>query len=128
MSTPRLRALVVAVLAVGILALPAMADARLQRFQTPSKKIGCGYETSSRELRCDALFLNDVGFRLRTTGKGKRIRITDTVADPGASVLRYGRSRDLGPFRCTSRMSGLTCKSRANGHGFTISRGSQKLF
>ena len=128
MSTRRHRAALLAAAAVVLLALPAPASARLQRFQTPSHKIACGYETSDRELRCDVLYLNDVGFRLQSKGKGKRIQITDTVADPKARVLSYGTSRDYGPFRCTSRRSGLTCKTRANGHGFTLSRKNQKVF
>jgi hypothetical protein len=46
------------------------------------------------------------------TGKGKRIRITDTVMDPGAKVLNR---------------SGITCKNRAR-HGFAVSVQAQKVF
>jgi hypothetical protein len=127
-STARLRTAAGAAVLAGLLVVPAAADARLKRFQTPSKKIACAYETTDRFIRCDALFLNDVGFRLGTKGKARRIRVTDTVADPRAKVLSYGRFADYGPFRCTSRTTGLTCKHRSNGHGFTLSRRRQKVF
>jgi hypothetical protein len=74
------------------------------------------------------LSLNDVGFRVDRKHHGKRIHITDSVVNRRAKVLRYGKSLDLGPFTCTSRSSGLTCKSRSSGHGFTLSKQRQKRF
>ena len=113
-----------------VAALPA--HAKTSAFRTPSKNIYCLYSSSGDSgafIRCDVLSLNDVGFLLERRGRGRRIRITDTVADPqGARVLRYGTSRRFGPFRCTSRTSGLTCRSRASGHGFALSRQHQRVF
>ena len=114
-----------------VLSGSAPVVAKTPRFQTPSKRIFCLY--SSREgpgpyIRCDTLFLNDVGFLLDRRHKARRIKVTDTVADRRAPVLHYGRSRRFGPFRCSSRRSGLTCKSRRSGHGFTLSRERQSVF
>ncbi len=128
MSTRRRRAALLAAVAVVVLVLPVSAQARLVRFQTPSHKIACGYETTERQLRCDALFLNDVGFFLERQGNAKRRRVTDTVAARGAKVLAYGRTIEFGSLTCASRRTGLKCKSRVSGHGFRLSRREQKLF
>jgi hypothetical protein len=108
---------------------PAMAKSR--HFQTPSHKLVCLYESKGGpgpHIRCDALFLNDVGFFLDRTHKGKRRHVTDTVNEPGAKVLAYGKSLELGPFSCASRRTFLKCKSRRSGHGFKLSRGRQRVF
>jgi len=111
-------------------AMPAGAATR--SFRTPSKNIVCVYSSSPQSgpsIRCDVLSLNDVGFILDRRHRGKRIRITDTAADVNrARILRYGHSRRFGVFRCTSRRSGLTCRSRTSRHGFELSRQSQRLF
>jgi uncharacterized protein DUF6636 len=119
-----------ALLALALAAPPA-ALARTREFQMPSRKIACLYESKGGpgpHIRCDALFLNDVGFFLDRTHKGKRRKVTDTVADPNAKVLAYGHSLELGPFSCASRRSGLKCKSRTSGHGFKISRQRRRVF
>jgi uncharacterized protein DUF6636 len=123
----------VCLVALFVLALaPApSALARSRHFQTPSHKIACLYQSKGGPgpyIRCDALFLNDVGFFLDRTHKGKRRKVTDTVADPNAKVLAYGHSVELGPFSCASRRSGLKCKSRTSGHGFKISRQRRTVF
>jgi hypothetical protein len=122
----------VALLAACVLALGATpALARSKSFQTPSHNIYCLYVSSGGPgafLRCDVLSLNDVGFTLNRRGRGKRIRITDSVVNRKARVLRYGRLIRVGPFGCRSRRSGLTCKSRVSGHGFKLSRQRQRVF
>ena len=40
---------------------------------------------------------------------------------PAYRILAYGQSRQLGPFACTSRVTGVTCRNRT-GHGLFISR------
>jgi hypothetical protein len=45
-----------------------------------------------------------------------------------ATVLRYGRSARLGPFRCDSRVTGMRCVVRATGHGFSIARRGVRTF
>jgi hypothetical protein len=128
-STARLSALLLGLLILCV--SPAGALARTREFQTPSHQIRCLYSSSGGPgafVRCDALFLNDVGFFIHRRGRGRREHVTDAAAGPHAAVLRYGRSLVLGPFRCTSRRTGLTCKSRVSGHGFTVSRQQQRVF
>jgi hypothetical protein len=119
-------AVVVAGLAVAV---PAIA-AGDQHFQTPSHKIVCGeFPTGGPGafLRCDLLFLNDRAAFLRRTGRGRISHVTDAVGVPGAAELPYGTTRHFGPFTCTSRVSGLTCRSPA-GHGFSVSRQRRRVF
>jgi hypothetical protein len=118
-----------AAVAAFALAVPAMAAAD-RHFQTPSHKITCGEFPSGGPgafLRCDLLFLNDRAAFLRRTGRGRLNHVTDAVGVPGAAELPYGKTRHFGPFTCTSRVSGLTCRNPA-GHGFTVSRQRQRVF
>jgi hypothetical protein len=126
-------------------ALPGAASAgdSLVAFQTPSKGIACVYSHFSGEqpaLRCDVARVTappakpascelDYGsaFGLSATGTGRRLCAGDTVLDPKAKVLAYGKTRTLGPFACVSRTTGLRCTTHA-GHGFDLSRRRQKLF
>jgi uncharacterized protein DUF6636 len=110
--------------------VPAAAQS-LEYFRTPSKNVYCLYASRGGPgpyLRCDVRSLNDVGFSLDRQHKATRHRITDSVYDQHAQVLRYGTARRFGPFRCTSRKSGLTCRSTSSGHGFALSRERQRLF
>lgn len=126
-----LRALLLTSLAAALVAAPAPA-AETSGFWTPSKRIACAYIPKSddvpEQLRCDMFFLNDRAVLLGTTGKARKIRVTDTIADPDNPVLAYGKRWRRGSFRCTSRRTGLTCRHRANGHGFVISRERQRVF
>ena len=63
-----------------------------------------------------------------TRGKGKRIDVTDTVMNPEAKVLAYGKTTQFGTLRCTSRRSGITCRSTRSNHGFTVSVEKQRVF
>jgi hypothetical protein len=65
---------------------------------------------------------------VRETGRGKRVHVTDTVLNPKARVLAYGRSITFGRLRCTSRRTGITCRSTRSGHGFTVSVERQRVF
>ena len=51
----------------------------------------------------------------------------DTIMHEDVMVLPYGMTWRHGPFTCRSEPSGLTC-SNAQGHGFSLSRSSQRLF
>ena len=114
------------------LAGSAPAAGATRSFRTPSRNIVCLYSSSGQSapfIRCDVLSLNDVGFFLDRRHRGRRITVTDTVADPNhAGVLDYGKSRRFGPFRCRSRRTALTCRSRTSGHGFELSRQRQRVF
>jgi hypothetical protein len=117
-------------LAAILLLAPAAAEARQASFHTPSGNIRCLYRSagdgSGPLLRCDVLSLNDTAFTLDRRHRGKRVHVTDAV--PVGRVLRYGATRKLGPFRCRSRTTGLTCRSKPSRHGFRLSRARQNLF
>jgi hypothetical protein len=120
---------VAVVIAAGLaLASAAPAAAATKSFQTPSHNIVCLYRSSGGPgplLRCDVRSLNDTAFTLDRRHRGKRVHVTDAV--PAGHVLRYGRSLKLGPIKCTSRRSGLTCRN-GNSHGFALSRARQRVF
>jgi hypothetical protein len=138
------RLLVLSVFAAVLLApAGARAEGSLVGFRLPSKKIGCMYSHFAGEsaaLRCDVADVADApkrpasckldygsAFGLGVSGRARRLCVGDTVLDPKAKVLAYGRTRTLGPFTCVSRSGGLRCTTRA-GHGFELSRARQKLF
>ena len=122
------RALVLAVL--GLALAPATSFATIRAFRSPSGSIGCVYyrdPDTHAFLRCDVDRAGDLGWRIHRHGHARRIHVTDTVLDPRSPVLAYGRTRSFGSMRCTSRMTGMTCKNR-DGHGFVLSRERQRLF
>lgn len=122
---------------------PAAASASTTYFASPSKTIGCLYGVFEgvRSLRCDLARVDhpkptpascplDYGdaFGLRVRGKASRVCHGDTVFNPGARVLAYGKTKHLGPFTCRVRKTtGMRCTSRS-GHGFRISRQRQKIW
>ena len=117
--------------AAAALALAAFAEAASadSQFRTPSGQIVCLYSKTGGPgpfLRCDLRFLNDRAVFLRRHGQARMSHVTDAVP-PTGRVLRYGHSRKLGPFRCRSRRSGLSCRSRS-GHGFAVSRERQRVY
>lgn len=133
----KLAAAVVALL-LAVIAAPSAGAASIQTFRTPSGHIGCAYDTTM--LRCD---VDDVAhkparpkaceldygsaFGLTPKGRARRLCVGDTAMDPDAKVLAYGKTKHYGPFTCTSRTTGLRCTTAA-GHGFALSRATQRLF
>jgi hypothetical protein len=119
------------VLALALtLALPAVSGATLRAFRSPSGNIGCLYyrdKDTAPSVRCDVTGAGDYAWRVRATGKGRKIRVTDTVMVPDAPVLAYGKSRDFGRITCISRPSGMTCRNDGGG-GFTVSRERKRVF
>ncbi|WP_051222909.1 DUF6636 domain-containing protein [Conexibacter woesei] len=125
-------------LLLAVLAAPSAGASRIQTFRTPSGHIGCAYDTTM--LRCD---VDDVAhaparprsckldygsaFVLNKTGRARRLCAGDTALDPDARVLVYGKTKHYGPFTCTSKTTGLRCTTAA-GHGFALSRATQRLF
>ncbi len=118
--------LTLALAALLALAVPAVAKDVV--FQMPSKKIVCRVydEGQGLVIRCDLFFLNDRAVRMTRSGKARLIHVTDTIGEPKAPVLAYGKTKRVGPFTCTSRRTGLSCHNR-NGHGFTVSRERQSV-
>jgi hypothetical protein len=110
-------------------------------FEMPSKRIGCALSTDPTTLRCDTAFPTrfsqsghtcqegDYGqaFELRESGPAEAICAGDTVlSSTDAHTIPYGKTWLVGPFACTSRTSGLTC--RKGGHGLALSLQAQKLY
>jgi hypothetical protein len=110
---------------------PASADATIRMFRSPTGKLGCAFYADKQNpptVRCDWRSGNDRAVSLGESGKGRRIHVTDTVLDPHAKVLAYGHTTKFHRLRCTSRRSGITCRSTRSGHGFTVSNESQRVF
>jgi hypothetical protein len=138
------RLALVLTLALALL-VPAVAGAagevgKYTDFRTPSGNIGCGYSDGQRYLRCDILHSSDMpprprscdldygyAYGLKRKGRTTILCAGDTVVRQDAPVLRYGRTKRLGPFKCTSRRTGLTCSNRSH-HGFFLSRADIRRF
>jgi hypothetical protein len=119
------------VIVAALLALPASAGATLRAFRSPTGKIGCLYLRDPRtpaSIRCDWRGGNDEAVKIDVHHKGRVIHVTDTLLDEGAPVLAYGHTRRFGSLSCTSRRTGMTCRSRASGHGFTVSVERRRVF
>jgi hypothetical protein len=120
---------VLIVLVAGLLA-PAGAQAAYRDFKSTSGQLACAFYSDAetpRFVRCEWDGANDRAVTLGETGKGERVKITDTVRNKKAPVLAYGKSTKFGRLRCASRRGGMTCRSEA-GHGFTISIEKQRVF
>jgi len=117
--------------AAALAAVPASAQAAYRAFRSPTGKLGCAFYSdpqTPRTVRCEWRGSNDVAFTLRERGRTHRIRISDTVMDPKAKVLAYGRSTSFGKLRCTSRRTGITCRSLRSRHGFMVSVQKRRTF
>jgi hypothetical protein len=116
----------------------ADASAALVRFTTPSKNIGCigdktrlrcdiartTFQPPPKPLTCD--FDWGKAFELLPRFSAHGLCVSDSALG-SRRVLGYGKSLRIGPFLCTSRRIGLTCRSRTK-HGFFLSRDRIKLF
>jgi hypothetical protein len=127
--------------ALAVLAVPSAAGA-FTFVKTPSGNIGCAfYAAGGKQVRCDILQTDNAvpsppatcegdyghAFGVKRRGRPHRLCVGDTVFDPKARVLDYGESITRYGIRCTSRERGLVCRNRS-GHGFRLSRQSQRLF
>jgi hypothetical protein len=133
--------------ALAAVSLAAVADAQdVESAQTPSRNIACmamppGPDQPRPQLRCDIRQMSSRpppaprncplswgdAFVLDPAGPGRLMCHGDTVFDPSAPVLAYGRQWRPYSFTCTSQTTGLTCVNPA-GHGFSLSRAVQKVF
>jgi hypothetical protein len=109
-------------------------------FLTPSRNIGCAISTDS--VRCDIVERSydlpekpadcdgDFGQSISVgrDGIATFVCVTDTVVDPGAPVLPYGTSTEVGDFGCTSSEAHIACYHLGSEHGFELSRESPALF
>lgn len=115
-------------------------------FRTPSNNIHCMVEPLFEPgdpplLRCDVMQRDsadppmpadcdaDWGTAFFVMGRdepGARMCAGDTVKGT-APVLQYGSTWRGAGFECLSETSGLTCHN-GSGHGFSLSRRTQKIF
>jgi hypothetical protein len=113
----------------AVAAVPAPASATIRSFRSPTGKLGCAFVSDShipRMVRCDWKGGGDHAVTLEEAGKGRQIHVSDTVMDPDAKVLAYGKSTAFGRLTCTSRTTGITCRSAH--HGFTVSTERRRVF
>ena len=101
----------------------------------PSRNIGCGFFDA---LRCDILSglnptpggdceLDWTGLMLERDGNASPQCAGDTVFDPEAPILEYGRTWSRAGIACVSRETGLRC-TNATGHGFELARAKWETF
>ena len=117
--------------AVLCLASPAAAQATYRDFRSPSGRLGCAFYSDAETppmVRCDWRGADDEAIVLRETGRARIRHVTDSVMNPEAKVLRYGRSTTFRQLKCTSRRRGITCRSLAGGHGFRVSVAKRERF
>jgi hypothetical protein len=133
-----LRALSI-VLAVAVLGLAAPAAADAERFQSPTRNIGCALTKSGvrcdirqrawrpppKPRSCDVDF--GQGLFLGRRGPARFVCAGDTALGVG-SVLAYGDAIRRGRFRCASLVTGMRCINRRNDHGFFLSRARVRWF
>ena len=118
--------------AILCLAAPASAQATYHDFRSPSGKIACAFYSDAEVPRVRALRLA----RIRRPGPASwarpgraRLRhVTDSVMNPEAKVLRYGRSTTFGGSSASRAGWVSTCRSLASGHGFRVSVEKQEMF
>jgi hypothetical protein len=118
------------VTAVALLA-PASAQAAYHDFRSPSGKVACAFYSDAETppfVRCDWQGSDDEAMVHGETGRARRRHVTDSVMNPEARVLRYGRSTTYRRLKCISRRRGMTCRSLASGHGFRVSVEKQETF
>jgi hypothetical protein len=145
------RTVVVAAL-VTLVAASAARTAALPGVKTPTRNISCFYvpikPTTRGNLLCAVarssysraeqdgcqarVGLDWHGFELSDRGQAKPVCTGGALYDigrdrPAFVVLAYGRTWHSHRFKCTSRVTGLTC-TNGRGHGLFLSRESRRLW
>ncbi|MCK1601604.1 hypothetical protein IVB02_09190 [Bradyrhizobium sp. 166] len=131
--------------------VPSEADfnwRKTPRFRTPSNQIHCMFVGDEKKsdptgIACD---INQSFVRIPIKPRpkdcdldwGQRFELgsdndaglgcaSDWVGSEDSPFLTYGNSAKAGKIVCSSEEAGLTCKN-TDGHGFFLSRRSQKIF
>jgi hypothetical protein len=115
---------------LGVLGAAEPSAARLLAFKSPSGNLTCVMSTSDGGFaQCeDRSRPFGGGVSVNRAGRMSRYDVGYDDLAQQRFVLRYGRSRRLEVFRCTSRKSGMTCSNTRKHRGFTIRRGRTKIF
>jgi len=117
----------------------APATATWTAFLSPNKNIGCyvdadlarcevfvhTYKPTKKPASCKGDW--GTASEVRTKGKGHFKCSSGTIWGP-SPILKYGHSKFIGRFTCTSRSTGMTCINRWNGHGFKVAKASYHFF
>lgn len=82
--------------------------------------------TSNEVIRCTPQKLNAFVITPNDSS-GSAFCPTDAAIDGEQVVLAYGQTFKRAGLLCTSETTGMTCMNAA-GHGFSLSRASQKVF
>jgi hypothetical protein len=114
---------------IGMLAAgsaQAAAAARQRFFLSPSGNISCEIDLDLAG-RSDAYCQTERPSRSVTLTPSGQLRICEgigCIGDPPENdkTLPYGHHTRLGPFRCTSAVTGVRCTVRKSGRGFRIRR------
>lgn len=123
-------------------AIPAAAD--VFTFETPSQNIQCsvGLELEFSDIRCTIIerqgppalprlanCFSDWGhnFEMNNTGPVRMYCLPLDRSRDGFDRAEYGVRGEFGGFVCQSERTGLTCTNE-DGHGFFLSRRSQRVF
>jgi hypothetical protein len=126
---------------------PSQQEPELLGFRTPSNNIHCQFFASTADrgasvIRCDLRETSNrpppkprdcdlewgQAFELASDARaGERLCYGDTVMDAKLAPLAYGQTWERGGLRCKSEPSGVTCVN-AQGRGFELSRGAQRVF
>lgn len=127
-------------------ALSQSISAEMAGFRTPSGNIHCMYVGADSEfpanLRCDIMQVDTPlpkpprdcegewgrSFSISAGDAiGQMICVGDAVFNESNPVLDYGQVWQQGGFTCTSDQNGISCFN-AKRHGFSLSRGSRKVY
>ena len=150
-----MKRIVVIGLAAAALAASAVSVAsagsiqRLPAFRSPTGNLKClfvpgsggrllcsigraGYAARAQAQCMRSASVDWHGFSLDTARKGSLVCSGGVLYDvdrerPSYVTLPYGKSWSHGAFTCRSRVSGVTCQSRA-GHGVFVSRQAYRVW
>ncbi|MBI3213157.1 MAG: hypothetical protein HYZ38_05000 [Mycobacterium sp.] len=128
-----------AVAALSALVTAGPANADIVGFTSPSGNIGCMVDADY--VRCDIAerdwlppprpadceFDYGQGIAMAPGAKPAFVCAGDTALG-GGPPLAYGQSVTAGNTQCTSAPSGITCRDRGSGAGFSLSRERYELF
>src|ERR1700674_4208929 len=127
--------MVAALAAAGVAAASVAAAVVQTGFLTPSGTIACnaGHTPgSTRPLLTCTVFSEaspSKGQKLWSVYADGRVYVGYILGNAATQLPRlvYGRSWSWKGLRCASATTGLTCRN-TSGHGFFLSRGSQRVF
>lgn len=128
-------------LIIAFCALTLPASAQATGFQSPSGNLHCFLdEDFGPYARCDITHVErtphtpaycdlDYGqaFGVDERSRGEALCVGDTVKDDRNPVLNYGSSISQGGITCRSQEAGMSCENE-RGHGFTLSRKTQRVY